>query len=298
MLLSETCPVSFFFIKYFSKIVLILYIQKFRSAPRLSLLLTSRLAICAPQCNFQYLPAPPLRGISQLIYSILQFPTLHPFLNGVPTNACHPGQSALHTPHHSFSFTMAADEWLLELDRNAEASLRAREEARRRQDAQEEAEAISEGDESRVSCTDSSDEMSVVIDDDRPLAEYGPSIEELEEFTRDQALKLGATSTAKQYGRKMEEYRDFAGAVFNDEAVTVDRAIKFLQFQAHRECRNTGDDPPELTAEALSASKTKKRKRRVKKGNGTKVSKYKFNVDDYKKVMDTKDENALAFALF
>ena len=187
------------------------------------------------------------------------------------------------TLYHS---TMAADEWLLELDRNAEASARAREEARRRQDAQEDAEAISDGDDSCFSCTNSSDEMSVVIDDDRPLAEYGPSIDELEDFTRDQALKLGASSTAKQYGRKMEEYRDFAGAVFQDEAVTVDRVIRFLQFQAHRETRNMGDDPPELSAEAIEAAKSKKRKRRVKKGNGTKVSKYKFNVEQYKKVMD------------
>ena len=74
---------------------------------------------------------------------------------------------------------MAADEWLLELHRNGEASARAREEARRRQDAQGEEDAISAGHDSHFSCSDSSDEMSVVVDDDpddSPLADISTGL--------------------------------------------------------------------------------------------------------------------------
>ena len=67
------------------------------------------------------------------------------------------------------------------------------------------------------------------------LANYGPTMEEQRAHVAGQLAVYRSKSTQKQYKRKYEEYCKFSMAVFGDTEITVDRSLKFLQFQAHRE---------------------------------------------------------------
>ena len=125
------------------------------------------------------------------------------------------------------------------------------------------------------------------------LANYGPTIEEHCQHVREFARKSGAKSTKAQYDRKMQEYNEFAIALYGDTEVTYDRAFKFLQFQAHRPMRIQREDDPksleQLMAEADSSTSSPQRpsrKRKYKKTNKLKSVKYVFNPQDYKDVMD------------
>jgi len=128
--------------------------------------------------------------------------------------------------------------------------------------------------------SEAEEEEEMVLDDD--LSEYGPSLEQHRAHVEEQAGHFGAGSTKRQHARKMEECREFATAVFRDDAITVDRVLKFLQFQAHRELRTQTE---EKDKDPLENVVTRKRKRQ-KKSDATRTPKYKFNIDDYKKVMD------------
>ena len=72
-------------------------------------------------------------------------------------------------------------------------------------------------------------------------------------------------------------------ALFGDTEITVDRFLKFLQFQAHREKQVTEETLDKALERCLNPQKQKRHK---KTGNTTKGTKYVFNVDDYVKVMD------------
>ena len=67
------------------------------------------------------------------------------------------------------------------------------------------------------------------------LANYGPTIDKHIAYMAGQLGKYSSQSTQKQYERKYEEYCKFSMAVFGDTEITVDRSLKFLHFQAHRE---------------------------------------------------------------
>ena len=125
------------------------------------------------------------------------------------------------------------------------------------------------------------------------LANYGPSLDQLESHTRAEAKKLGSKSTGYQYARKIEEYVDFSKVVFGDGALTVDRAFKFLQFQAHRPMRVVKDAGEDAFTEAFGDGESngthqspQKKRKTLKKTGFRAASKYKFNAADYKKVMD------------
>lgn len=203
---------------------------------------------------------------------------------------------ALHTTHHSTFSTMAADQWLLDLDADSTRAVVLRNAAASWQHTQGTV-PIDPGEQS----TDEEQEEEEFdeeeeVDDNMDLASYGPTTEELRAHVQEEAAKAGSDNTAKQYGRLVTEYKEFAQVIFHDDAITVDRVFKFLQFQAHREKRNNKepDDEPEVPAleeesqekDPQEVSPPKKRQRRSKKTNSTRVVKYKFNVDDYKKVMD------------
>ena len=67
------------------------------------------------------------------------------------------------------------------------------------------------------------------------LANYEPTMEEHRAHVAGQLAVYRSKSTQKQYERKYEEYCKFSMVVFGDTEITVDRSLKFLQFQAHRE---------------------------------------------------------------
>ena len=67
------------------------------------------------------------------------------------------------------------------------------------------------------------------------LANYGPTMDKYIAFVARQLAVYRSKSTPKQYERKYEEHCKFSIAVFGDTKITVDRSLKFLQFQAHRE---------------------------------------------------------------
>ena len=158
--------------------------------------------------------------------------------------------------------------------------------------------------------TNDADKENVEGDNMEDLAGYGPSLQELGEHTRAQSKALGSKSTAKQYARLVEEYRQFSQRIFGDEEILVDRVFKFLLFQAHRSQRvQKGDDGEELAvvsddefarafgdgedrdgedrdAEECVRRPKKKRRKRMRKTTKGKATKYVFNVEDYKNVMD------------
>ena len=161
---------------------------------------------------------------------------------------------------------------------------------------------------SPINMDDSNDE---VVED---LANYGPSLEEHEKHIRKISKRSGSKSTAKQYGRKTEEYDEFSQAIFGSTEITVERVYKFLQFQAHRPKRTQVDDtaPEHDFATAFGGNTTnnmhnsgnppRKRRRRLKKTSRGASRKYVFCVSDYKKVMDSitedlqSDDNLLMMA--
>ena len=137
------------------------------------------------------------------------------------------------------------------------------------------------------------DEESMEDDDSMDLANYGPTTEEHRAHVRDQEAKAASESKVKQYKRKVEECVEFANAIYKDDAITVDRVFKFLQFQAHREQRNNAepDDDPEVPEVETNEGehpdhRPNKRQRRTKTTKKGKARKYVFDVEDYKKVMD------------
>ena len=186
---------------------------------------------------------------------------------------------------------MAADQWLIDMDRESTrcAALRA---ATAQQDAQSTVEEGRESDPGEESTEQSAveEEEDDNMDD---LSTYGPTAEEHRGHVRDLGAKTGSSNTIQQYTRLVNEYKEFARVIFKDESFTVDNVLKFLQFQAHREHRNQAepdDDPeepeePEENGDQVQQPK-KKRQRRNKKSTSTKTTKYKFNIEDYKKVMD------------
>lgn len=132
------------------------------------------------------------------------------------------------------------------------------------------------------------------------LANYGPTMEEHEAHVLDIAAKSSSKSTRNQYGGKMREYYEFSTAIFGDTEITVERVIKFLQFQAHRPKRVGEEDPTDNNEERATDNfqaefgisrpdqgpPRKKRKFRVKKTRTTGTKKYLFNISDYISVMD------------
>jgi hypothetical protein len=115
------------------------------------------------------------------------------------------------------------------------------------------------------------------------LAEYGLTLEQHKAHIDAGLSCLGSQSTKRQYARLHDEFKEFSMAVFKDDAITVERALKFLQFQAHREIRVKKDNnSDEVVERAAKKHKTK----RANKTNRTSTKKYAFKVEDYTKVMD------------
>ena len=98
------------------------------------------------------------------------------------------------------------------------------------------------------------------------LEDYGPTNAEHKTHVNSQLSHLGSQSTKKQYDRKLEEYKEFANVVFHDDEITVERALKFLQFQAHREMRVNNESPDEAV-ERAATGKRKRKSKRMKKSN-------------------------------
>jgi len=169
---------------------------------------------------------------------------------------------------------MVAHQWLLDADRMSEHYQQLHQDPVEAQDAHNR--------EPEEVCPESSKEE-MGSDDD--LSEYGPSMEQHRAHVENQASQFGAGSTKQQYARKVEEYREFATVVFKDDSITVDRVLKFLQFQAHQELR-TNTEEKDRDKDCLEQVMTRKRKRH-KKTNATKTPKYKFKVEDYKKSWTT-----------
>ena len=105
------------------------------------------------------------------------------------------------------------------------------------------------------------------------LANCGPSVEELRAHVNTVAAKSGSSSTQFQHQKLVDEHREFSMAVFKDEAITLDRAFRFLQFHAHREKRNievavnVNDNNADVVSDGVGGGAEppqKKRKRRKK----------------------------------
>lgn len=161
-------------------------------------------------------------------------------------------------------------------------------------------------DDSSVSSTDSS-ESSVLehsMDNETDLADYGPSMTALKKLVQDQHDLTGGQNTRQQYTPLYNEYKEFSLAIYKDEKIVVERLFKFLQFQAHREQR-TGpaliepDADDDLASQdkdiihdplhkiiMLELKKRSRKRKRNKSGKTRAKTKYHFQVDDYKKVMD------------
>ena len=137
----------------------------------------------------------------------------------------------------------------------------------------------------------SSENLAMQMEED--LANYGPSLEEHSRHVRQFAQKSGSQSTKTQYGRKLQEYNEFSLALYGNTEITYERALKFLQFQAHRPMRIQREEDSQTPGERMAegdtpdgASKPGSRKRKFKKTNKLKSAKYVFNPQDYKDVMD------------
>ena len=142
---------------------------------------------------------------------------------------------------------------------------------------------------SLADCSVASGALVMETDD---LANCGPSMEEHSRHVRQCAQKSGSQSTKNQYGRKLQEYDEFAMALYGNTQITYERTLKFLQFQAHRPMRIGAEDDPKTLeeriaeADATGGSSRRSRKRRYKKTNKGKSVKYVFDPQDYKQVMD------------
>ena len=182
----------------------------------------------------------------------------------------------------SLKFTMVASPWLVNAHDAAEERLRLRQEQQQPPRILPQPDCSSDGECSDCSEENNSSDMST---NGFNLSEYGPTIEEHRACIASQLDGLGSKSTKNQYGRKLEEYQEFSKTVFGDDEIAVDRVLKFLQFQAHREVR-VKKDPQQEPIEAIVGQKRKRKSTRVKKTDNTKASKYVFKIEDYTKVMD------------
>ena len=174
---------------------------------------------------------------------------------------------------------MVAHQWLVEAVGAADQNWRLRQQPDSPQNVAEEGEASSSECSDTSSCSDMSSST-----DELDLANYGPTLEEHQAHVAMGLAHLGSTSTKEQYERKYQEYKEFAKVVFKDEEITVERTLKFLQFQAHREMRVAKQTPDEAVEKA--GKKRKYKSKRMKKSDKTKAAKYVFKKQDYIKVMD------------
>ena len=179
---------------------------------------------------------------------------------------------------------MVAHQWLADAVEVADENWRLRQQPLSPQNEGDQEESSSE-------CSDTShcSEMSSNTEEATPdgsinLADYGPTFEEHQAHVAEGLDHLGAPTTKFQYQRLIDEYRDFSRVVFKDEAITVERSLKFLQFQAHREMRVNNDTPDEALEKV--GQKRKRKTKRMKKTNRTTSKRYVFKATDYTKVMD------------
>ena len=184
---------------------------------------------------------------------------------------------------------MDADQWLKDLNVEAEAAFQGRQ--RENSQANDLHESTSLSDSS--SCSQSETEMSSVDDDDNlpvhgpvNICDCGPTIEEHRAHVARGLDHLHSTSTRDQCARKFQEYKEFAREVMKNEEITVEGALKFLQFQAHREIRVTKETPEEALEREAAGQKRKRKSKRMKKTNNTKAAKCNFKIEDCIQVMD------------
>jgi hypothetical protein len=118
--------------------------------------------------------------------------------------------------------------------------------------------------------------------------------------TKIRIAQTSRTTTQSQYGKLVNEYKDWCRALYNgQENVTVDRAFQFLQWQAHRPFRakhlevsldaedieELPEEFPENKEEESSGGNLGRRKKKKKKT--TKKGKYKSRVKDYTDVIES-----------
>ena len=150
------------------------------------------------------------------------------------------GTPALHrklhcTTHLSFpQLTMVADQWLVDLDAHAEEAAWLRQQQNSHANDSHKAASLSDS----SSGLQSNTEMSS-FNEDPPVCgpmnirDCWPSIEEHRAHVARRLNHLHSTSTRDQHARKHQEHKEFAREVVKNEEITVEGALKFLQFQAH-----------------------------------------------------------------
>ena len=71
-----------------------------------------------------------------------------------------------------------------------------------------------------------------------------------------------------------------------NEEITAEGALKFLQFQVHREIGVTKETSDEAVERVATGKKGKCKSKRMKKTGNTKSTKHEFKIGDHTKVMD------------